>query len=88
MAAARSTLLEGLEGMSEEEQLRRVLELSEKEAGALEATANPSTGCSFESWVSTPAEERLRALGQSGAGGDIYYSDSEDEEEMRRQCWR
>ena len=44
--------------------------------------------CSFQSWVSTPAEERLRALGQSGAGGEIYYSDSEDEEEMRRQCWR
>ncbi len=83
MAAARSTLLEGLEGMSEEEQLRRVLELSEKEAGALEATANPGTGCSFESWVSTPAEERLRALGQSGAGSEIYYSDNEDEE-MRR----
>ena len=83
MAAARSTLLEGLEGMSEEEQLRRVLELSEKEAGALEARANPATGCSFESWVSTPAEERLRALGQSGAGGEIYYSDNEDEE-MRR----
>ena len=44
--------------------------------------------CSFESWVSTPAEERFRALSQSGAGGEIYYSDSEDEDEMRRQCWR
>ena len=32
MAAERSRLLEGLEGMSEEEQLRQVMELSEREA--------------------------------------------------------
>ena len=83
MAAARSTLLEGLEGMSEEEQLRRVLELSEKEAGAGEATDNLGAGRSFDSWINTPAEERLRALEQKGAGGEIYYSDNEDEE-LRR----
>ena len=34
MAAERSRLLEGLEGMSEEEQLRQVMELSEREAEA------------------------------------------------------
>ena len=79
MAAARSTLLEGLEGMSEEEQLRRVLELSEREAGAGEAEA----GGSFENWVNTPASERLRALEEPGRpGAEIYYSD--DEEQLRR----
>ena len=34
MAAERSRFLEGLEGMSEEEQLRQVMELSEREAEA------------------------------------------------------
>jgi len=89
MAAARSTLLEGLEDISEEEQLRRVLEMSEREAGAGEAdTVNPGTGGSFESWVNTPAAERLRAaqdsLEQRGEAGEIYYSDNEAEEELRR----
>ena len=55
--------------------------------GTITDTRNYDEWCSFESWRRS-FEKRLRALEQSGAGEDIYYSDSEDEEEMRRQCWR
>ena len=43
MAAARSTLLDGLEDISEDEQLRRVLELSRGDAGPGRSLINKQT---------------------------------------------
>ena len=77
MAAAKSTLLEGLENISEDEQLRRVLELSRTDPGRSPPGTNNytsvsserymnSSGLSLEEWRNIPAEVRLRALDQRG----------------------
>ena len=52
MAAARSTLLDGLEDISEDEQLRRVLELSRGDAGPGPGPAEAADGASsgFQDW--------------------------------------
>ena len=82
MAAARSTLLEGLEDISEEEQLRRVLEMSRYDTNVPShdtfghESNNPNTGTSrissdpsFEDWVRIPAEERLQMMSRPAAAG-------------------
>jgi len=75
-----SSLAEGLEGISEEEQLQRLLEISIKETELLGALTNMSvdstssstggqesaaaTSSAYEDWIRTPAEERLQRLAQ------------------------
>jgi len=82
MAAARSTLLEGLEDISEEEQLRRCLEMSRYDTNAPSRDSDnfghgindPRSGPSrisndpsFEDWVRIPAEERLQMINRPAA---------------------
>jgi len=89
MAAARSTLLEGLEDISEEEQLRRVLEMSRYDTNVPSRnnfgheTNNPNTGASrissdpsFEDWVRIPAEERLQMMSRPAAADSAVSAET------------
>ena len=71
MAAARSTLLDGLEDISEDEQLRRVLELSRGDAGPGPGPAETADGANsgFQDWVRSSPEERMKKLQQMTAMG-------------------
>ena len=87
MATTRSTLLEGLEEISEEEQLRRLLEISRQEVGPeSDTTVQPGPGSeSYEEWASIPPDVRLQRLQMSGTVSpdtqvDQLSEDDEDEE--------
>ena len=93
MATTRSTLLEGLEEISEEEQLRRLLEISRQEVGPhidIDTTKQPGgTGAhSYEEWASIPADVRLQMV-----SGDVspdpqpqvdQLSEEEEDEEYKK----
>ena len=82
MAAARSSLLDGLEDISEDEQLRRVLEMSRcdnnvmnvmhdnvRDVTSTESSSNMSrdSTSSFEDWARIPAEQRLQMISDPSA---------------------
>ena len=91
MASTRSSLLEGLEEISEEEQLQRLLEISKQDAES-EFNSDPGPGratSSFEEWASLPSDLRLEMVrnSQSGEAGrperkvsDEAEAEDEDEE--------
>ena len=81
MAAARSTLLDGLEDISEDEQLRRVLELSRGDAGPGPGPAEAADGASsgFQDWVRSSPEERMKKLQQMTAMGSASATSGDSE---------
>ena len=85
MAATRSTLLEGLEEISEEEQLSRLLEISKQDFGPDRDTTTPPdpVSNSYEEWASIPADVRLQMVSGTVSPDtrpDQMGEDEEDEE--------
>ena len=80
MAAARSWLLDGLEDISEDEQLRRVLELSKDDAGPGPAPETADgAGSGFQDWVRASPEERMEKLQQMTAMGSASAAAGDSE---------
>jgi len=93
MATTRSSLLEGLEEISEEEQLRRLLEISKQDAGPDTASQTGAGANSFEEWASLPTDLRLQMVRDSDASDsqrpreeqyDDLLSDDDEDEEYRK----
>ena len=85
MATSRSSLLEGLEEISEEEQLSRLLEISKQDFGPDRDTTTPSdpVSNSYEEWASIPADVRLQMVSGTVSPDtrpDQMGEDEEDEE--------
>ena len=83
MAATRSTLLEGLEEISEEEQLSRLLEISKQDFGPdRDSTPPPDpVSNSYEEWASIPADVRLQMVSGTVSPDTRPDQISEDEED-------
>ena len=89
MATTRSTLLEGLEEISEEEQLRRLLEISRQEVGPeSETSAQAGPGSqSYEEWLSIHPDVRLQMLSETvSPDTQVEQPSEEDEDEEYRKA--
>ena len=83
-----STFLEGLEDISEEEQLSRLLEISKQDYGPdRDPTTQPGPGSnSYEEWASIPADVRLQMVSGtvSPNAREVQLSDDEEDEEYKK----
>ena len=89
MATTRSSLLEGLEEISEEEQLRKLLEISKQDVGPDTSQDTVPATNSFEEWASLPADMRLqmvRNADTSHAPARDNLGEDEDEDEEYRKA--
>ena len=88
MATTRSSLLEGLEEISEEEQLRKLLEISKQDVGPDTSQDTVPATNSFEEWASLPADMRLQMVRNADTShapaGDNLGEDEDEDEEYRK----
>ena len=78
MATTRSSLLEGLEEFSEEEQLKRLLEISKQDAGPDTSHDSVSPTNTFEEWASLPSDLRLQMVRDGDSSEPASLAGSRD----------
>ena len=86
MATTRSSLLEGLEEISEEEQLRKLLEISKQDVGPDSSQETVPYTNSFEEWASLPSDMRLQMVRNADTGQAVNDQQSDDEDEEYRKA--